>query len=156
LPVKQTVGEGKTVFLLSVLAASSFQKNDFHFEFLKGLRNLDLDYSLKLISQTINFNVSGYKIKVLKFILRKFNPLSDFSPQRGMEIILLFHIHVPVMVAERSKACTAFTRSEAGIMGSNHTQGMDVLVSVCIRAFFCVCVQVEALRRADHQPKVSY
>jgi hypothetical protein len=27
-------------------------------------------------------------------------------------------------------------------------------VSVC--AFFCVCVQVEALRRADHPPKESY
>jgi hypothetical protein len=23
-------------------------------------------------------------------------------------------------------------------------------------AFFCVCVQVEALRRADHPPKESY
>jgi hypothetical protein len=31
---------------------------------------------------------------------------------------------------------------------------MDVLVFVC--AFFCVCVQVEALRRADHPPKESY
>jgi ABC-type thiamine transport system substrate-binding protein len=39
-----------------------------------------------------------------------------------------------------SKACTAFTRSEAGIVGSNPTQGMDVWC-----AFFCVCVQVRAL-----------
>jgi hypothetical protein len=31
---------------------------------------------------------------------------------------------------------------------------MDVNISVC--AFFCVCVQVEALRRADHPPKESY
>jgi hypothetical protein len=46
---------------------------------------------------------------------------------------------VPITVAERSKACTAFVRSEAGIVGSNPTQGMDVLcVWVC--AFFCVCV----------------
>jgi hypothetical protein len=29
-----------------------------------------------------------------------------------------------------------------------------VFVWVC--AFFCVCVQVEALRRADHPPKESY
>jgi hypothetical protein len=28
------------------------------------------------------------------------------------------------------------------------------IVSVC--AFFCVCVQVEALRRDDHPPKESY
>ncbi|PNF20488.1 hypothetical protein B7P43_G06288 [Cryptotermes secundus] len=32
----------------------------------------------------------------------------------------------PVTVAERSKACTVFTRSEAGIVGSNPTQGTDV------------------------------
>jgi hypothetical protein len=31
-----------------------------------------------------------------------------------------------VTVAGRSKACTVFARSEAGIMGSNPTQGMDV------------------------------
>jgi hypothetical protein len=33
---------------------------------------------------------------------------------------------VSVTVAERSKAWTVFARSEAGIMGSNPTQGMDV------------------------------
>jgi hypothetical protein len=31
-----------------------------------------------------------------------------------------------VTVTERSKACTVFARSEAGIVGSNPTQGMDV------------------------------
>jgi hypothetical protein len=31
----------------------------------------------------------------------------------------------PVTVAERSKACTVFARSEAGIVGSNPTQGVD-------------------------------
>jgi hypothetical protein len=40
-------------------------------------------------------------------------------------------------------------------VGSNPTQGMDVGVRVYVR-FFCVCVQVEALRRADHTPKESY
>jgi hypothetical protein len=39
----------------------------------------------------------------------------------------------PVTVAERSKACTAFARSEAGTVGSNATQGMDVC---CVCAFF--------------------
>jgi hypothetical protein len=33
---------------------------------------------------------------------------------------------MPVTVAERSKACTVFARSKAGIVGSNPTQGMDV------------------------------
>jgi hypothetical protein len=36
-------------------------------------------------------------------------------------------------VAERSKICTVFTLSEAGILGSNPTQDMDV---------WCLCVYV--------------
>jgi hypothetical protein len=47
---------------------------------------------------------------------------------------------MPVTVAERSKHGTVFARSEAGIVGSNLTQGMDVWCAV-----FCICVQVEAL-----------
>jgi hypothetical protein len=43
---------------------------------------------------------------------------------------LLFYTHIlygrPVTVAERSRICTVFARSEAGIVGSNPTQGMDV------------------------------
>jgi hypothetical protein len=34
--------------------------------------------------------------------------------------------HGPVTVAERSKTCTVFVRSKAGIVGSNPTQGKDV------------------------------
>jgi hypothetical protein len=30
------------------------------------------------------------------------------------------------------------------------------MFSVCVCAIFCVCVHVEALRRADHPPKESY
>jgi hypothetical protein len=36
------------------------------------------------------------------------------------------YIRGPVTVAERSRARTVFARSEAGIMGSNPTQGMDL------------------------------
>jgi hypothetical protein len=61
---------------------------------------------------------------------------------------------LPVTVAERSKACTVFARSEPGIVGSNLTQ--VIMFSVCVCTFFCVCVQVEALRRTDHPPKGSY
>jgi hypothetical protein len=32
----------------------------------------------------------------------------------------------PVAVAERSKACTLFARSEAGIAGSNPTESMNI------------------------------
>jgi hypothetical protein len=42
---------------------------------------------------------------------------------------------LPITVAAVSKARTVFARSNAGIVGSNPTQGMDV----CVRVF-CVCV----------------
>jgi hypothetical protein len=41
----------------------------------------------------------------------------------------------PVTVAALSKARTAFARSNAGVVRSNHTQSMDVCVHL-----FCVCV----------------
>jgi hypothetical protein len=48
---------------------------------------------------------------------------------------MVYMLPWPITVPERSKACTAFARSNAGIMGSNHTQGMDVCVHL-----FCACV----------------
>jgi hypothetical protein len=55
------------------------------------------------------------------------------------------HVYIkemPVMLAERSKACTVFfARSEAGITLRAWTFG----VGVCLCVFFCVCVQTEAL-----------
>jgi hypothetical protein len=53
----------------------------------------------------------------------------------------------PVTVAEGSRACTVFVRSEAGIMGSNPTQGMDVW---CVYAFIlCLCCPVFRQRLCD-------
>jgi hypothetical protein len=57
-------------------------------------------------------------------------------------------------VAERS-AGPVFARLDAGIACSNATRGMDVCV--CVYAVFVLsCVQVAALRRADHSSKESY
>jgi hypothetical protein len=63
------------------------------------------------------------------------------------------------MLAERSKTCTVFASSEAGIVGSNPTQGMDVwyvyvfIMCLCCPVFrFSLCL---ALRRADHSLKES-
>jgi hypothetical protein len=62
---------------------------------------------------------------------------------------------MPIRVAARSKAWTLFARSDAGIVGLNPTRGMDVCV--CVYSVFVLsCVQVEALRRADHSSKESY
>jgi hypothetical protein len=41
-------------------------------------------------------------------------------------IYIYTDIYTPVTVAARSKPWTVFARSDAGIMGSNPTQGMDV------------------------------
>jgi hypothetical protein len=47
----------------------------------------------------------------------------------------------PDTVAERSKACTVFARSEAGIVDSNPNQGMDAWsVFVCVFLFVLSCV----------------
>jgi hypothetical protein len=44
----------------------------------------------------------------------------------GLSILRAVNETLPVTAAERSKACTVFARSEAGTVGSNSTQGMDV------------------------------
>jgi hypothetical protein len=46
-----------------------------------------------------------------------------------------YSLKMPIAVAALSKVRTVFVRSNAGIVGSNPTQGMDV----CVR-LFCVCV----------------
>jgi hypothetical protein len=68
---------------------------------------------------------------------------------------ILFFPHcskcAPITGTERSTAYTVFVHSEAGIVGSNSAQGTDVwCLCMCV---FSVCVQVEALLRANHQPK---
>jgi hypothetical protein len=52
----------------------------------------------------------------------------------GVDDSRLSAVVQPVRVAVRSKAWTVFTRSNAGIVGSNLTQSTDV----CLR-LFCVC-----------------
>jgi hypothetical protein len=47
---------------------------------------------------------------------------------------------MPITVAALSKAWTVFARSNAGIVGSNPTRGMDVCV--CVYSVFCVVLCV--------------
>jgi hypothetical protein len=54
--------------------------------------------------------------------------------------ISLCRIITPVTVAERPKARTIFARSEAGILGWNHTQDMDVWYVYVI--ILCLCCPV--------------
>jgi hypothetical protein len=61
--------------------------------------------------------------------------LTTFSVISELSIDSLYTYAPPVTVAERSKACTVFARSDAGIVGSNPTQGMDVCVCVRFSVF---------------------
>jgi hypothetical protein len=46
---------------------------------------------------------------------------------------------MPIRAAARSKAWTLFARSNAGIVGSNPSQGMDVYVRLfCVSVVLCV------------------
>jgi hypothetical protein len=60
---------------------------------------------------------------------------------------------MPITVAARSKALTVFARSDAGIMDSNPTQGIEVWCVCVYFVFVLPCVQVEAMRRAHHSSK---
>jgi hypothetical protein len=56
-------------------------------------------------------------------------------------------------VAARSKAWTVFARSNAGIVGSNPTEGG----CLCVYSVFVLsCVYVAVLQRVDHSSKESY
>jgi hypothetical protein len=59
-------------------------------------------------------------------IRRRFGLMTGF--------IARLHNMLPITVAPRSKASNVFALTNAGITGSNRTQGMDV----CLR-LFCVC-----------------
>jgi hypothetical protein len=69
---------------------------------------------------------------------------ADHSPSTSAEVkkMWIYTFTKPVTVAERSKAYTVFARWEAGIMGSNPTQGMDVwCLCVCVCVFLCLCTR---------------
>jgi hypothetical protein len=51
--------------------------------------------------------------------------ITQFGVTKAMNYRIL-NAEWPVTIAERSNACTVFARSEAGIVGSNPTQGMAV------------------------------
>jgi hypothetical protein len=57
-------------------------------------------------------------------------PVASYGNGTWYVLCAAYLVTVPlnqsVTVAEQSKVCTVFSRSETGIMGSNPTQGMDV------------------------------
>jgi hypothetical protein len=70
----------------------------------------------------------------------------DTPQKRPYSVVQVHYVNVhgkrlawPITVAERSKVGTIFARSNAGIVGSNPTEGMDVCVPLfCVDAVLCV------------------
>jgi hypothetical protein len=62
----------------------------------------------------------------------------------------------PITAEAWPKAWTVFARWNAGVVGSNPIQGMKVCIVCVYSVFVLLCVQVEALRRADPPSKESY
>jgi hypothetical protein len=73
------------------------------------------------------------------FCLKAFSYyVKEYKYSDGVKFVrYIYHLY-PVTVAGRSKPCTVFACSEAGTLGSNPTQGVDVL-SVFI---LCLCCPV--------------
>jgi hypothetical protein len=64
-----------------------------------------------------------------------FRPIAAIIRYNHPYFYLLYLPTLPITVAAHSMAWTVFARSNAGIVGSNPPQDMDV----CVR-LFCVCV----------------
>jgi hypothetical protein len=93
---------------------------------------------------------AGCSTKILWAYAILISPLSLFR------ICCPLKCRMPVTEVARSEAWTVFARSNAGIVGSNPTQGMDICIMCVYSVFVLSCVQVEALRRADPPSKESY
>jgi hypothetical protein len=74
---------------------------------------------------------------LLKLLLIATNSKQRLIERQIIKTYILFL--APVTVAERSRACTVFARLEAGTMGSNPIQGMDVWC-LCMCVFLCLCI----------------
>jgi hypothetical protein len=79
-------------------------------------------------------------INVKRYQMQDFLSQQHNSPFGCMSVIIPTFLpslenEKPITVTAQSKARTVFARSNAGIMGSNPTRGMDVCVNL-----FCVCV----------------
>jgi hypothetical protein len=59
--------------------------------------------------------------------------------KQTLDLCTIIPYKLTITVAARSKALNVFARSNAGIVGSNPTQGMDVCI-VCIYSVFVFCV----------------
>jgi hypothetical protein len=84
-------------------------------------------------------------------------PKLSLQPRFHNQNIFLRYVQcLPITVAARSKAWTAFALSNAGIVGSNPIRGKDVCIECFYSVFVFFCVYVAALRRADPPSKESY
>jgi hypothetical protein len=125
--------------------------------------------SLKYASNFCTVSKNNIKL-CLKHLCKHFTPSTGNLAEENSSVSnegLLFGDLVPTVytklslvtfkfsVAAQSEAWTAFAHSNAGIVGLNPTQGMDVCV--CIYSVFVLsCVYVVDLWQVDHPSKEPY
>jgi hypothetical protein len=87
--------------------------------------------SLLLIPASTSFLASG-PVRTHDYIF--------FAPTPNMCFEMVYHPLWPITVAARSKAWTVFARSNAGIVTSNPTQGIDICIVRVYYVFVLFCV----------------
>jgi hypothetical protein len=85
-------------------------------------------------NEEINYmEQSGFRpITVTDLVM---SPRGGSTPRQTDWLTVSCNVTLTLTVTERSKTWTVVARSNAGIVGSNPTQGMDICVGL-----FCVCV----------------
>jgi hypothetical protein len=86
---------------------------------------------IKSVRNTKEFPILYGSFRILVFLIKQ---MIIILLKLGFIKFAEHHLqHVPITVAARCKACTVFTHSNIGIMGSNPTECTDVCVLL-----FCV------------------
>jgi hypothetical protein len=92
---------------------------------------------VKLDMRQFYFRSRGSPCNLDYLILSAYKPPQNSTISRNFSFLTN---EVPITAAARSKAWTVFARSDAGIVDSNSTQGIDICV--CVYSVFvlsCVC-----------------
>jgi hypothetical protein len=89
---------------------------------------------------TVCVVLMSYRVMGQKFTESFGYSLGRDRVELPVSAIIVSYVPVkPITVAERSKAWTVFARSNAGIVGSNLTEGKDVCVRLfCVGGVLCV------------------
>jgi hypothetical protein len=96
-----------------------------------------------LNKKTGRWTTSSYSLYVLQLVWDSVHPFNNGSTALSWVLAAFFSLLTlctPITVVAQSNAWTAFAGSNAGIVGSNHTEGMDVCIVWVYSVFVLFCV----------------